>query len=33
MYPLIILILVVSISANSLLASWERRILARRGRL
>jgi len=32
MYPLIILILVVSISANSMLALWERRILARRWR-
>jgi NitT/TauT family transport system permease protein len=31
MYPLILLILIVSISANFLLGFWERRILARRG--
>ncbi|HEY8370373.1 MAG TPA: ABC transporter permease [Thermodesulfobacteriota bacterium] len=31
MYPLILLILVVSITANMLLAAWERALLARRG--
>jgi NitT/TauT family transport system permease protein len=32
MYPLIVLILAVSISANAMLAAWERRLLQRRGR-
>ncbi len=32
MYPLIVLILVVSITVNSALAAWERRLLQRRGR-
>jgi len=32
MYPLIVLILAVSISVNALLAAWERRIMQRRGR-
>ncbi|MEQ1613052.1 MAG: ABC transporter permease [Hyphomicrobiaceae bacterium] len=31
MYPLIVLILVVSISVNMLLVRWERRVMARRG--
>jgi NitT/TauT family transport system permease protein len=31
MYPLIVLILVISISINLLIGQWERRILARRG--
>jgi NitT/TauT family transport system permease protein len=31
MYPLIVLILVVSIAANAFIGLWERRILARRG--
>jgi NitT/TauT family transport system permease protein len=31
MYPLILLVLVVSITANTLLGAWERMILARRG--
>jgi NitT/TauT family transport system permease protein len=31
MYPLIVLILVVSISINLMLGLWEKRILARRG--
>jgi NitT/TauT family transport system permease protein len=31
MYPLILLVLIVSISANMLLGAWERMILARRG--
>ena len=32
MYPLIILILAVSITANAILAAWEARLLRRRGR-
>lgn len=31
MYPLIVLILVISITANTLFGAWEKRILARRG--
>ena len=31
MYPLIVLILVISVAVNALLGVWERRILARRG--
>jgi len=31
MYPLIALVLIVSITANMLLGVWERRILMRRG--
>jgi NitT/TauT family transport system permease protein len=31
MYPLIVLILVISVAVNALLGLWERRILARRG--
>jgi NitT/TauT family transport system permease protein len=31
MYPLIVLILVISIAANALIGVWEKRILARRG--
>jgi NitT/TauT family transport system permease protein len=31
MYPLIVLILVISIAANAFIGLWERRILARRG--
>jgi NitT/TauT family transport system permease protein len=31
MYPLIVLILAISIAANALIGAWERRILARRG--
>ena len=31
MYPLILLILLLSIAANSLLSHWERVLLARRG--
>jgi NitT/TauT family transport system permease protein len=31
MYPLIVLILVISIAANALIGAWERRILVRRG--
>jgi NitT/TauT family transport system permease protein len=31
MYPLILLILLLSIAANSLLSRWERILLARRG--
>ena len=31
MYPLIVLILVISIGANALIARWERRIMQRRG--
>ena len=31
MYPLILLILLLSIAANSLLSRWERVLLARRG--
>jgi NitT/TauT family transport system permease protein len=32
MYPLILLVLVVSIALNSAIGAWERRVLARRGR-
>lgn len=32
MYPLIVLILMLSITVNSLLTAWEKRLLARRGR-
>jgi NitT/TauT family transport system permease protein len=32
MYPMILLILAVSISVNALLSAWERRIIQRRGR-
>jgi NitT/TauT family transport system permease protein len=31
MYPLIVLILAISVAVNALLGVWERRILARRG--
>ena len=31
MYPLIVLILVISIAVNALIGVWERRVLARRG--
>jgi NitT/TauT family transport system permease protein len=31
MYPLIVMILLLSIAANSLLSYWERTLLARRG--
>ena len=31
MYPLIVLILVLSIALNSALSAWEKRLLARRG--
>jgi len=31
MYPLILLILVVSVTANMLLSMWERSLLTRRG--
>jgi NitT/TauT family transport system permease protein len=31
MYPLIVIILVISIAANALIGMWEKRILARRG--
>jgi len=31
MYPLIILILFVSISVNTILAYWEKRLMRRRG--
>lgn len=31
MYPLIVLILLVSVAVNSLLARWEKRLMARRG--
>jgi NitT/TauT family transport system permease protein len=31
MYPLIVLILAVSVAVNSVLARWEKRLMARRG--
>jgi NitT/TauT family transport system permease protein len=31
MYPLILLVLIVSITANLVLGTWEKRVLARRG--
>jgi len=33
MYPLIVLILVLSIAVNSVLTAWEKRLLVRRGRM
>jgi NitT/TauT family transport system permease protein len=31
MYPLIVLILLISIAINAIIGAWERRVLARRG--